>query len=70
VRGVAGYVRKLEEETGARIPVVLLAFHGEHLMRDLPPTSRRHMEEALKAVREAGVSEVYVGNEWLLGDYY
>jgi pyruvate formate lyase activating enzyme len=70
VRGIAGYVRRLEEESGARIPMVLLAFHGEHLMRDLPPTSRRHMEEALKAAKEAGASEVYVGNEWLLGNHY
>jgi hypothetical protein len=26
--------------------------------------------EAEKAVRKAGVKEVYIGNEWLLGDYY
>lgn len=39
-------------------------------MRDLPPTSIRHMNEAIKIVKEAGIKEVYIGNEWLLGTYY
>jgi pyruvate formate lyase activating enzyme len=66
VEGIAGYIASLD----ANIPVVLLAFHPDHLMRDLPPTSRRHAVEAERAVRRAGVKEVYIGNEWLLGDYY
>ncbi|ABM80199.1 radical SAM protein [Hyperthermus butylicus] len=70
VRGIAGYVAGLMEEYGVNIPVVLLAFHPDYLARDLPPTSRRHAAEARKAVLEAGVKEVYIGNIWLLGDYY
>ncbi len=66
VRRIAEYVASLP----SNVPMVLLAFHPDHLMTDLPPTSRRHMEEAVKAAREAGVKEVYVGNEWLLGPYY
>ncbi len=66
VRRIAEYVASLP----GSVPMVLLAFHPDHLMRDLPPTSRRHMDEAVRAVREAGVREVYVGNEWLLGPYY
>jgi pyruvate formate lyase activating enzyme len=66
VEGIAGYIASLD----ANIPVVLLAFHPDHMMRDLPPTSRRHAVEAERAVRRAGVKEVYIGNEWLLGDYY
>ncbi len=63
---IAEYVASLPSE----VPMVLLAFPPDHLMTDLPPTSRRHMEEAVRAAREAGVREVYVGNEWLLGPYY
>jgi pyruvate formate lyase activating enzyme len=66
VRRIAEYVASLPSD----VPMVLLAFHPDHLMVDLPPTSRRHMDEAVRAAREAGVREVYVGNEWLLGPYY
>jgi len=66
VEGIAGYIASLD----ANIPMVLLAFHPDHLTRDLPPTSRRHAFEAERAARKAGVREVYIGNEWLLGDYY
>lgn len=70
VRGVAGYIAGLMEEYGVNIPMVLLAFHPDHRMMDLPPTSRRHALEARRAALEAGVREVYLGNVWLLGDYY
>ncbi|BEP17912.1 radical SAM protein [Pyrofollis japonicus] len=70
VRGIASYVAKLMEEHGVNIPMVLLAFHPDFRMRDLPPTSRRHALEAYRAAREAGVKEVFIGNVWLLGDYY
>jgi len=70
VRGVAGYIAGLMEEYGVNIPMVLLAFHPDHRMMDLPPTSRRHALEARRAALEVGVREVYLGNVWLLGDYY
>ncbi|MDM7274731.1 MAG: radical SAM protein [Thermoprotei archaeon] len=66
VRSITEYLAGLETTT----PIVLLAFHPDHLMRDLPPTSRKHAEEALKAAKESGIKEVYIGNEWLLGPYY
>jgi len=52
------------------IPTRFLAFHPDYLLRDLPRTSRRHAENALKIARENGLVEVSVGNVWLLGDYY
>ncbi|MEM4822130.1 MAG: radical SAM protein [Acidilobaceae archaeon] len=66
VEKIAEYISSLE----VNIPVVLLAFHPDHLMRDLPPTSRRHAREAERVVKSKGIKEVYIGNEWLLGNYY
>ncbi len=52
------------------IPMVLLAFHPDHRMPDLPTTSVDHAEKALKAAYRAGLREVYLGNEWLLRPHY
>ncbi|WP_460124483.1 radical SAM protein [Stetteria hydrogenophila] len=52
------------------IPMVLLAFHPDHRMPDLPTTSVDHAEKALEAARRAGLREVYLGNEWLLKPSY
>ena len=70
VRGIASHVASLMDKYRVNIPMVLLAFHPDFRMRDLPPTSRRHALEAYRAAREAGVKEVFIGNAWLLGDYY
>ncbi len=66
----AGMIAEYIAGVDKNIPVVLLAFHPEYQMSDLPPTSRRHAVEALKRVEEAGIREVYLENQWLLGDYY
>jgi len=66
VRHIAEYVASVDAET----PLVLLAFYPTHLLQDLPPTSKRHAQEAIKVAREAGLRRVYVGNEWFLKDYY
>ncbi len=66
VEKIAGYVAGIDPGT----PMVLLAFHPDHRMKDLPPTSKRHAVEALRAARRAGLKRVFLGNEWLLGDYY
>jgi len=66
LRGMAEFISSVDAE----IPVVLLAFHPHHILRDLPPTSRGHMDEAVKIMRSCGVRNVYIGNEWLLGNYY
>ena len=66
VRMIARFLASLDPD----IPYSLLAFHPDYRMRDLPPTSRRHAEEAVRAAREEGLTNVNVGNVWLLGDYY
>ena len=66
VEKIASYLASLDPST----PMVLLAFHPDHLMKDLPPTSRDHALKALRAARRAGIRRVFLGNEWLLGDYY
>ncbi len=48
------------------IPYALLAFAPHFAMADLPRTSRRHGEEALKAARSAGLTRVRLGNVHLL----
>ena len=66
VRGWAEYLASLDPD----IPLMLLAFHPDHLMRDLPPTSREHALAAARVAKEAGLRRVYIGNSWLLRDYY
>ncbi len=70
VRMIARHVASLMEEYGVNIPMVLLGFHPDHLMRDMPFTSERHALEARRAALEEGVKEVYIGNSWLLGNEY
>lgn len=60
------FIARLEPE----VPTRFLAFHPDYLLDDLPPTSIRHAETAVKIARENGLVEVDVGNAWLLGDYY
>ncbi|MCS7112015.1 MAG: radical SAM protein [Ignisphaera sp.] len=66
LRGMAEYIASVDRE----IPVVLLAFHPDHLLRDLPPTSANHAGKAIEIFRSCGVERVFLGNEWLLGPYY
>lgn len=75
---VPGYVDEVELECMAKfissvdksIPVVLLAFHPDHLLRDLPPTSINHAEKAYSIFKDHDIEKVFIGNEWLLGPYY
>ena len=66
LRGMAEYIASIDRS----IPVVLLAFHPDHLLKDLPPTSIGHAERATEIFRSYGVERVFIGNEWLLGPYY
>ncbi len=66
VRGIAEFLASLNTD----IPVVLLSFYPHFMLNDLPPTSRKHMYESVRIMRELGLKNVFVGNEWLLGDYY
>ncbi len=62
VRGIAEYVASLDPNA----PLVLLAFHPDHLMTDVPPTPASLARECVAEARRAGVRRVYVGNVWLL----
>ena len=66
VRSIAEYLASINPE----IPYVLLAFHPDHRLRDLPPTSTRHAYNAKREALRAGLKRVFIGNIWLLGDYY
>ncbi len=66
VEQIAGFLADIDPE----IPYSLLAFYGEYMMKDLPPTSRRHALECLKAAKKAGLENVNIGNLHLLGNYY
>ena len=66
VEKIAQFLASLDIE----VPYILLAFHPDHLLRDLPPTSTRHAEEAARAAKQAGLRKVFIENVWLLGDYY
>jgi pyruvate formate lyase activating enzyme len=66
LRGMAGYIASIDRD----IPIVLLAFHPDHLLRDLPPTSISHAEKAVKIFKDVGLKRIFIGNEWLLGQYY
>ena len=66
VENIAGFLADICPE----IPYTLLAFYGAYMMRDLPPTSKKHALECLKAAKRAGLENVSIGNMHLLGDYY
>jgi len=62
VRQIAGFLASLDPG----IPYALLAFHPQFLLSDLPPTSRREADECLAAAREAGLTNIRIGNLHLL----
>lgn len=72
---VPGYVDAQEVALIARfiaeinpdIPYALLAFFPHFYMHDLPTTSVEHARAAVSAAREAGLSNVRLGNRHLLG---
>jgi len=64
------HITRFVAELNPDIPMVFLAFHPDYVLRDLPPTSFKHAEKALEIARENGLKHVFIGNEWLLGNYY
>ena len=66
VRKIAEFLAKINP----KIPYVLLGFHPDHRLTDLPRTSRDHMFKAYNIARETGLREVFMGNLFLLGDAY
>ncbi|MCC6024795.1 MAG: radical SAM protein [Desulfurococcaceae archaeon] len=75
---VPGYVDEYEIEQATKfvaqlnpeIPYIFLGFHPDYLLLDLPTTSRRHAEKAVKIARENGLKNVWVENVFLLGSAY
>jgi pyruvate formate lyase activating enzyme len=75
---VPGYIDEYEIDRmtkfvasiNSEIPYVFLGFHPDYLLTDLPSTSKKHAEKAVKIARENGLKRVYVGNVFLLGNAY
>jgi len=73
---VPGYVRvsevrklcKFIANSDSTIPTAFLGFHPHHVMRDLPRTSKEHAKAALQTAKDAGLSNVRMGNVALLSD--
>lgn len=59
---IAHFLAQIDENT----PYVLLAFAPQHLMHDVPTTSKEQMKKAFDAATSAGLKRVYIGNVWLL----
>lgn len=65
VEGIAKFIAELNKD----IPFRLLAFHPDYAMSDLPPTSRSHARVAYSIALRHGLTNVSIGNWWLLRDY-
>jgi len=63
---IAAFIASLSPD----IPYVLLAFHPQFMMNDIPTTSKRHARECLAEAKARGLKNVRLGNIHLLGDDY
>lgn len=61
-----GNIAKFLASIDPSIPYVLLGFYPQHLMFDVPTTSKEQMEEVYSTVLGLGLKNVYVGNRWIL----
>jgi pyruvate formate lyase activating enzyme len=59
---IARFIAKLDPDT----PYTLQAFGPKFALDDLPTTSSRHAEQAVAAALDAGLTNVHVGNRFLL----
>lgn len=66
VSQIAKFIASLDKD----IPYVLLAFHPQFHMTDLPTTTRRHAEECKLAAEKEGLHNLRIGNIHLLGNAY
>jgi len=62
VGAIASFIAELDPN----IPYVLLGFHGDFLMTDLPATSWKQAEDCLAAAKSAGLKCVRIGNIHIL----
>ncbi len=65
VEGIVKFIAELNKD----IPFRLLAFHPDYAMSDLPPTSRSHARAAYSIALRHGLTNVSIGNWWILKDY-
>lgn len=66
VKKIAQFIAKLDPN----IPYSLLAFYPCFYLSDLPTTSQRHAQVCLEQAKIAGLKNVRIGNQHLLGDDY
>jgi pyruvate formate lyase activating enzyme len=66
VKEISNFIAKLDPN----IPYTLLAFYPTFILNDLPKTSYSHAHRCLKVAKEAGLKQVRVGNQHLLGNDY
>lgn len=62
VRGIACFLSRYDPN----IPYVLLAYHPDYVLNDLPLTPRTLANKAVEAAKRCGLKRVFIGNEWLL----
>lgn len=62
VAGIAGFLAQIDEN----IPYVLLAFAPQHLMHDVPTTSKEQMKKVFETAKSKGLKRVFIENVWLL----
>jgi len=62
VKTIASFIAELDPN----IPYALLGFHGDFLMKDQAPTSRKQAESCLDAAKTAGLRRVRLGNVHIL----
>ena len=75
---VPGYVDEYEIDQMTKfvaginpeIPYIFLGFHPDYMLLDLPTTSWRHAEKAVRIAKENGLRNVWVENTFLLGHAY
>jgi len=60
---LARFIASVDPDT----PCSLLAFHPDFYFSDLPTTSRAHAERAEAICRQAGLRNIHIGNQRLLG---
>jgi pyruvate formate lyase activating enzyme len=64
--GQVGSIARVIARLSPDIPYVLLAFHPQFEMSDLPATSRDHASRCLDAAKSEGLTRVRLGNVHLL----
>jgi pyruvate formate lyase activating enzyme len=66
VSKIARFIANINPE----IPYSLLGFHPNYMIHDLQRTSVSHANEALESAKEAGLTNVRIGNRHLLSREY